>query len=360
MTHLAAEQEKGAGGLALRRGICSNPSGNQKRKCTVSDSDLNVSFVAIGRNEGERLISCLRSICKASEQVVYVDSGSSDGSVAAARELGAKAVALTEGQAFTAARARNAGFKRAMECWPETDFVMFIDGDCELIDGFIERATDLMRRRPEVGIVTGRCRERKRDASVYNLVCDMEWDGPVGDVDACGGIFMTRVSTFQSAGGFRPFVLAAEDDDYCIRVRNSGFFVHRLRSDMCWHDADMNNFGQWWRRAKRAGHAYAQLGELHNGYFQAERMRAWFWGAILPLSAIAFTPLTRGLSLLLLLLFPLSFVRTAWNLVKGGAAARDAAVHSAFLTISKFPNLLGILNYQRKKAFGSAAPVDTK
>jgi hypothetical protein len=41
--------------------------------------------VVIGRNEGQRLITCLGSVSTAAK-VVYVDSGSTDGSVQAARE----------------------------------------------------------------------------------------------------------------------------------------------------------------------------------------------------------------------------------------------------------------------------------
>ena len=44
-----------------------------------------VAVVAIGRNEGERLRACLASVVPLAACVVYVDSGSTDGSVAMAR-----------------------------------------------------------------------------------------------------------------------------------------------------------------------------------------------------------------------------------------------------------------------------------
>ena len=50
--------------------------------------------VAIGRNEGERLMRCLGSLSKATDMVVYVDSGSTDGSVQWARSHGADVVEL--------------------------------------------------------------------------------------------------------------------------------------------------------------------------------------------------------------------------------------------------------------------------
>jgi glycosyltransferase involved in cell wall biosynthesis len=41
-----------------------------------------VAVVAIGRNEGDRLKACLRSVVDVAALVVYVDSGSTDDSVA--------------------------------------------------------------------------------------------------------------------------------------------------------------------------------------------------------------------------------------------------------------------------------------
>ena len=46
-----------------------------------------VAAVAIGRNEGDRLIRCLTTLTDQLDRIVYVDSGSTDGSVQAARDL---------------------------------------------------------------------------------------------------------------------------------------------------------------------------------------------------------------------------------------------------------------------------------
>src|SRR6185437_8852333 len=87
--------------------------------------------VAIGRNEADRLKQCLKSLSQAA-YVVYVDSGSSDGSVEFAELLGVDVVELDMARPFTAARARNAGFRRLRAIAPELKYVQFIDGDCEL------------------------------------------------------------------------------------------------------------------------------------------------------------------------------------------------------------------------------------
>ena len=65
----------------------------------------------IGRNEGERLKRCLRSLlAQGAGPIVYVDSGSSDDSVAFSASLGVHVVNLDTSVPFTMARGRNAGF----------------------------------------------------------------------------------------------------------------------------------------------------------------------------------------------------------------------------------------------------------
>lgn len=46
-----------------------------------------LGVVVIGRNEGERLKRCLASLLGNVDQIVYVDSGSTDGSVQLAQGL---------------------------------------------------------------------------------------------------------------------------------------------------------------------------------------------------------------------------------------------------------------------------------
>ena len=310
-----------------------------------------IGFIAIGRNEGERFKRCLRSLKQISTRIVYVDSGSADDSVEFALQNGANVVELP-GEPFTAARARNAGFARFGEEWPDAELVMFIDGDCELIGGFAEAAAAALRENPDIGVVTGRCRERHPDATIYNRLCDMEWDGPVGDIDTCGGIFMTRAALVSEIGGFNASIIAGEDDEFCVRVRTSGARVHRIARDMCLHDANMRRFGQWWLRSVRAGHAYAQVGEMHPDYCLGARRRAWGWGLVLPAAILGLAPLTHGWSALLLILYPLSFIRTGHQLIKKGASPPHARLHAGFLTLAKFPNLIGLLNYRRKRLMG--------
>src|SRR3954469_12557148 len=99
-----------------------------------------IAAVVIGRNEGARLEACLHSVRRDLNVIVYVDSGSTDGSVELARGLGADGVELSKERPFTAGGGRNSGFARFREAPPQAEFVQFIDGDCELQPGWIETA----------------------------------------------------------------------------------------------------------------------------------------------------------------------------------------------------------------------------
>ncbi|HIK40204.1 glycosyltransferase [Thermoleptolyngbya sp. M55_K2018_002] len=315
-----------------------------------------VGVVAIGRNEGDRLRQCLSSVVGRAAQVVYVDSGSTDGSVELARSLGAEVVALDLSIPFTAARARNAGFARLLELLPQAEFVQFVDGDCEIVSGWIEQATQALRDHPDWAVVCGRRRERFPDATLYNRLCDMEWNTPVGEAKACGGDALMRVAAVQQVRGYNPALIAGEEPELCVRLRQQGWKIFRLDAEMTLHDANMTRFAQWWKRTKRAGHAYAEGSWLHGApperHWVKETRSIWLWGLGIPLGAIALAPLTKGLSLLLLLGYPLMAYRIYRYFKQQGYKASDALPYAASCVLGKFPGLAGVLQFHANRLLG--------
>ena len=314
-----------------------------------------VAAVAIGRNEGERLRRCLTSMKGQVDRVVYVDSGSHDGSVALAREMGAEVVELDRSAPFTAARGRNAGFA-ALQATGLPDYVQFVDGDCSVVPGWIAAARAELDRDAGLGIVTGWRSEIDRDASVYNQMCDVEWDRPAGEILSCGGDMMVRASAFQAVGGFNPAIIASEDEEFCIRVRGAGFAARRLPLPMTRHDANILHFREWWRRNVRSGHGFAEVGGMHQSHFVAERRRVWFYGAVLPLLLISAFIVDIEIEILLIcIVFTLSWWRTAQGLMRNGQPPAEARHHAVYYTIAKLPNLQGMLFYYYRRARGQAA-----
>lgn len=304
-----------------------------------------IAAVIIGRNEGARLLACLASV-RGVGRIVYVDSGSTDGSVAAARAAGAEIVELDLSRPFTAARARNEGVE-ALRRGPLPALVQFLDGDCELRPDWLATATAFLRDHPEAGVVCGRRRERHPEASVYNRLCDREWDTPVGQASACGGDSLMRLSAFTEVGGFDPRLIAGEEPELCVRLRAAGWQVWRLDAEMTLHDAAMTRFSQWWKRARRAGHAAAEGMAMHGApperHGVAQVRRALIWGALLPLLVLAGLVLFGPWALLLLLIYPAQVLRLS---AKGFGGEQ-----AVFLTLGKFAETAGILEFLTRRVF---------
>ena len=310
-----------------------------------SAADATIGVVVIGRNEGERLERCLRSIKPHCDHVVYVDSGSTDGSVAFANSLGVTALALDMSVPFTAARARNAGFARLRELAPQLRYVQFVDGDCEMLDTWLAAAASFLLDRGDVAVVCGRLRERFPDRSVYNRLCDMEWDRPAGQTRACGGIAMMRADVFAEVRGFREDLIAGEEPELCVRIRALGHKIWRLGQPMAWHDASIFRFGQWWTRARRGGFAFAQGAWLHGGpperHGVAQTRSAVAWGLLLPLAIIALA-VFNPMALLLLLAYPLQALRLA---LRDDIRDPFKRLRAVFYVVSRFPEAQGALQF---------------
>lgn len=315
-----------------------------------------IVVVVIGRNEGERLRRCLASVLSSGASVVYVDSGSTDGSVAAAKELGADVVALDLSVPFTAARARNAGFQRARAIAPSARRVQFVDGDCEVAAGWLGRASTFLEQRPDVAVVCGRRRERHPERSVYNRLCDDEWDTPVGETRACGGDAMMRIDAFEQAGGYRPTLIAGEEPELCIRLRARGWTIWRLDAEMTLHDAAITRFSQWWRRSERTGFAFAEGARLHGApperHWVHESRGAWLWAGALPLLILLATGAWGAVAAWSLVIYPLQVARLA---LRGRGPASLRLSRAAFLVLGKFAELEGQLRYHLRRHAGGAA-----
>jgi glycosyltransferase involved in cell wall biosynthesis len=317
---------------------------------------MTLGVIAIGRNEGERLRRCLTSIVGRAATVIYVDSNSSDGSVALARSMGAQVVELDMSIPFSAARARNEGFARLMQIAPQTTLVQFIDGDCEVAPGWLEAARKTLESRPELAVVCGRRRERFPEKSVYNKLADIEWNTPVGDAKSCGGDAMMRVTAFQQVDGYNPAVIAGEEPEMCVRLRQKGWKISRIDAEMTIHDADMTRFGQFWKRAVRNGHAYAEGVWMHGGpperHWVREIRGILLWGILFPMDIILFSALSYfvwPLSLIaaaIALLYPLQVIRIALRDGKRkNLPPRDAWAYAVSVMLAKFAQAVGAMKF---------------
>ena len=313
---------------------------------------MNIGVVIIGRNEGERLRRCLQSVNSWSDRIVYVDSGSTDGSVTLARDLSAEVCELDLSTPFSAARARNEGFAWLLRRYPEIRFVQFIDGDCMLAQGWLNAAGATLSMNNDYAAVIGHLQELYPDASPYNRMCAMEWKSPAGDLTnfgALGGISMIRASVFEQLGGFNAKVIAGEDSELGVRMALAGFKVTKIDHPMAVHDANMHSFSQWWKRTVRSGHATGQRAYLNGKSVVRdcirERNSIWFWGVGLPLLMVITAAPTGGLSLLLLFGYPVLGARVYRYRRKRGDSKSDALLYAFYIVLGKFAEAIGLLKF---------------
>jgi len=299
----------------------------------------NMAAVAIGRNEGARLERCLGSLAGKVRRLIYVDSGSTDGSVAAAERLGAEVIDLDTDRPFTAARARNTGLARVRDD-PEIAFVLFVDGDCEVQPDWPGTAARFLEETPKAAVVCGRRRERFPEATRWNRMIDEEWAAEPGKVRACGGDALMRVSALGEVGAFNPDLIAGEEPELCVRLRQAGWEIWRLDAEMTLHDADMTRFGQWWQRARRAGFTYAEGVAMHGAPPERHNLRrllrTLIWGGGL-LGVVLLGLVANPLFLGLLALWPVQFLR----LRRAGTPADSAF----FLLLGKLAELRGVIDW---------------
>jgi glycosyltransferase involved in cell wall biosynthesis len=299
--------------------------------------------VVIGRNEGDRLKRCLESVQGLPNGVIYVDSGSTDDSIAIAQARKATVVELDLHTPFTAARARNEGFQKLIQTQPALDYVFFVDGDCEVIPGWLEKAQQFLDQHGDVAVVSGLRRERFPEKSIYNLLIDIEWrEYPFGDVKICGGDALMRVNALQQVKGYRAELICGEEPEMCVRLREAGWRIWRLNEPMALHDAAMYRFGQWWTRGVRGGYGFALGASLHGGspgrHSVFESSRAWIWALGIPLATVILGIAWSWWSLLLLALYPLQVVRLAHHCKQTG---RENWWRGAALVLGKFAEVVG-------------------
>ncbi|MBZ0172444.1 MAG: glycosyltransferase [Phycisphaerales bacterium] len=322
---------------------------------SASDALARVGVVAIGRNEGERLRRCLGSLPRGVGGVVYVDSGSTDGSVELARSLGVVVVELDMSVPFTASRARNCGVEALRRSNTGIEHVHLLDGDCEMDPGWMESAVEEMGSADDIAVVCGQRRERSPEETVYNRICDIEWHGEPGDIAACGGDALVRLAAFDAVGGYESSLIAGEEPEMCFRMRREGWRIRRLAGTMTWHDAAMTTAGQWWKRCVRAGHAAAEGAWMHGRSAERYNVRRCVqilvWSAVIPAIVIVAGAVWFPWGFAAALVYPSQWARLILRELRR-RPARDACVYASHLALAKFPQMHGVLTFIARRALG--------
>jgi glycosyltransferase involved in cell wall biosynthesis len=318
-----------------------------------------ISIVIIGRNEGLRMTRCLQSAAFACElagraELIYVDSASTDESPETAGKFGAQVIVL-HGGLQTAARARNAGWEKAT-----APYILFLDGDTILNPYFLQTAVKVLESDQGVAAVWGHRRELYPEHSIYNRVLDLDWIYPAGNSDFCGGDALMRRSALIEVEGYDSGLSAGEEPELCRRLRARDYRIVHIDAPMTLHDLNMTRFSQYWRRAMRAGYAYAEVSsrfrESVDPMWLRESRRnvrgGSFWIGWLVVSIIWFALRTPWILPWLGLLIALP-VRSAWKARSRAPGQKSLlllyGIHSH---LQQIPILVGQLRYFQDRHSG--------
>jgi glycosyltransferase involved in cell wall biosynthesis len=318
-----------------------------------------LSVVVIGRNEGERLRRCLESVQAMDRgdwrlELLYVDSASTDNSVALAGSLGATVLALHP-ERPTAALARNAGWTHA-----RGEFVLFLDGDTLLHPNFVQSSLAACDD-PWIGVVWGHRRELHPERSLYIRVLDLDWVYAPGLTPFCGGDALFRRAALEQSGGFDETLIAGEEPELCRRLLATGWKILHVDRPMTRHDLAVHDFAQYWRRATRAGHAFAEVAERFRETpqpFWSEEVRrnrnrallllALPWLAIL--SAVLLRSVWPPVALLAAMI--LLALRTAWKARWKSSAPLTLLLYGLHSHFQQIPIFVGQMQFRRNRRRG--------
>ncbi|MBK1643672.1 glycosyl transferase family 2 [Thiocapsa imhoffii] len=322
-------------------------------------ANLVFSVVIIGRNEGARLERCIRSVhttrgVRGQFDLIYVDSDSNDGSPELARKLGARVIRVKP-ERPSAALGRNAGWRAA-----HAPVVLFLDGDTILDPDFVAAALPLLKD-PSVAVVWGHRRELRPDASLYNRVLDLDWIYPPGPSEFCGGDALMRRSALEHVNGFDEGLIAGEEPELCQRLRQQGYRIEHIDHAMTLHDLAITRWNQYWRRAVRAGHAYAEVAarfrDSDQPLWTAEVRRNRIHAAVLMLAALGGIALAVYEAAFWPLLLPLVFylgliVRTAHRVAWKDPNLVTRLLYGVHSHLQQIPILFGQVGFYRDRRAG--------
>lgn len=314
---------------------------------------IDVSVVVIGRNEGKRLEQCLLSVAQAAwgntrHEMIYVDSKSTDASMALAQSLGASTLLLDDASPC-AAKARNIGWQSA-----RGDFVLFLDGDTQLHPDFVQLALNTLQDE-KLCAVWGHRRESRPEQSTYTKVLDLDWIYPAGRTLYFGGDVLVRRSALAQVNGFDPSLKAGEEPELCARLRACGWEIEHIDAPMTQHDLAVNSLRAYWLRAYRSGIAYAEVANRMrirgDVLWQHEAQRDFRHGLLfvaspfLLLGSVWVSPVLTGILLTLAVLFLVrTAYRCAWKAPGQWLLCAQYAVHAHF---QKIPALFGQLKWRQ-------------
>jgi glycosyltransferase involved in cell wall biosynthesis len=195
-----------------------------------------VSIVVKALNEERRVAasveSALAAVASVGGEVVLADSCSTDRTVELASAYPIRIVQLAHANERCCGVGPQLGYQHCMG-----EFVYILDGDMEMLPGFLARAVEFMQAHPEVGGVGGRVLEMNTSSLEYLARVERGMGHmQAGEVDRLdmGGLY--RRTAVEQSGYFSNRNLHSyEEFDLAVRLRVNGWKLWRIDQDAVRH-----------------------------------------------------------------------------------------------------------------------------
>ncbi len=195
-----------------------------------------LSIILISKNQEWNIGRLVESVLREthhfpSSEIMLVDSASTDQTVEIASRYPISILKLYPNQRLTAGAGRFVGIKQT-----SGEFLLFLDGDMELCNGWLRQALDLMHSKNDIGVVCGRIIERsKNEQEPTPIHLEPTGNSTIATVRQGGGAAMYRRSVLQQVGSFNPYLYSDEEPDVCLRIRHADFRILRLSHPIAFH-----------------------------------------------------------------------------------------------------------------------------
>jgi len=214
---------------------------------------MELSIILISHNQSWNIPRLIESVLHETtfvqeREILLVDSASSDGTAELAATFPIRVLRLPASQRLTAAAGRYVGCKHT-----SGKLVLFLDGDMEMMPGWLACAMDYLARNPAVAAVTGQVFDVLPTADSDDVpVMPAVASAAAVSIPACGGAGMYRRAVLEQVGNFNPYLYSEEEPDLCLRMRVAGYSIVRLERPLAKHYSDMSEkfatvLGRWRR-----------------------------------------------------------------------------------------------------------------
>lgn len=216
-----------------------------------------VAIIVLNWRKPAETLACLQSLARCTypnAQVVVVDNGSGDDSVALIRRGFPQVPILETGANLGYAGGNNVGVRYALE--QGADAVLILNNDIVVAPGFLEPLLAVALPPAEPVIATAAVCEMARPDILWALGADIDWrDGspvrlhseepyagwqgvpPLRVGYAAGSAMLAPRCVWETVGLIEEtFFLYYEEADWCMQAQRAGFHILAVPDSVVWHE----------------------------------------------------------------------------------------------------------------------------